>query len=482
MPILAYPNATDIFILDTDASGTAMGAVLSQLQDGDEKVISYESYVLTPEQHKYCITRRELLAVVRFTRQFCHYLLGCKFYLRTDHNSLTWLLRFKYIAGQLARWLEELSQFDMTVQHRPGNKHGNVDGLSRIPDKTGFCNCYQTGVDLAYLPCQGCKFCTRAHQQWSRFESDVDDVIPLAVRTVSVSPDEPDVRWILSCTEEELSQLQRNDPCLKKLIVWLQTDLTPSQRELSLCSPMVKYFYLNRSHLSYQNNLLWYSWKDVIGEKQLLVVPECLKQEILTLNHDIPSTGHMGIAMMLLHIRKSFIWYKMSRDVELFVKCCQVHQKKKANTKAKAGLGQYHVGSPLERVHVDILGPFIPSTKGNQYILMIVNQFTKWLECFPLPHQNAEETTRSMVDGFISRLVWPIEIHMDQGKNFDGKLFATVCDLLQITKTRTTLYRPCFNGQVEFYNRTLVLLIRCFLKSNQKSWDEHIQQLTRAIR
>ena len=114
-PILAYPNATDIFILDTDAPGTAIGAVLSQLQDGDEKVISYGSYVLTPEQRKYCITRRELLAVVRFTRQFRHYLLGRKFYLRTDHNSLTWLLRFKYIEGELARWLEELSQIDTTV-------------------------------------------------------------------------------------------------------------------------------------------------------------------------------------------------------------------------------------------------------------------------------------------------------------------------------------------------------------------------------
>ena len=136
-PILAYPNATDIFILDTDASGTAIGAVLSQLQDGDEKVISYGSYVLILEQRKYCVTRRELLAVVRITRQFRHYLLGRKFYLRTE----------------LAIWLEKLSQFDMTVQHQRGNRHGNADGLSRIPDEASFCNCYQAGVDLADLLC-----------------------------------------------------------------------------------------------------------------------------------------------------------------------------------------------------------------------------------------------------------------------------------------------------------------------------------------
>ena len=103
-PILAYLSATDQFILDTDASGSAIEAVLSQLQDGVEKVISYEIYVLTPER-KYCVTRRELLAVVRFTRQFRHYLLGHKFFVRTDHNILnttSWLLHFKYIEGELA--------------------------------------------------------------------------------------------------------------------------------------------------------------------------------------------------------------------------------------------------------------------------------------------------------------------------------------------------------------------------------------------
>ena len=136
----------------------------------------------------------------------------------------------------------------------------------------------------------------------------------------------------------------------------------------------------------------------------------------------------------------------------------------------------------MERVHIDILGPFTPSDKGNQYVLMIVDQFTKWLECFPLPCQSAEETAKCVVNGFISRLGCPIEIHTDQGRNFDGNLFASVCELLQISKSRTTPYRPCSNGQVERYNRTLLQLIRSFLRSNQKSWDEHLQQLAGAIR
>ena len=102
-PILYYPNNWNTFILDTDASDIAIGAELLQVQNGEEKVISYGSFSLTPCQHKYCTTHKELLAVVRFCREYRHYLLGCQFIIHTDHRSLTWLMHFWYIQGQLAR-------------------------------------------------------------------------------------------------------------------------------------------------------------------------------------------------------------------------------------------------------------------------------------------------------------------------------------------------------------------------------------------
>ena len=52
-------------------------------------------------------------------------------------------------------------------------------------------------------------------------------------------------------------------------------------------------------------------------------------------------------------------------------------------------LGEYHAGAPLDRIHIDILGPIKTSQDGNVYILMLVDQFTKWLECWPLPNQTA---------------------------------------------------------------------------------------------
>lgn len=117
---MAYPSPTGVFVLDTDASEKSIGAELFQKQDGQLRVISYAGNALLPPQQKYCTTRKELLALIKFTRQFRHYLLGRQFYVRTDHNSLVWLTRFKNVQGQLARWLEELSQYDMVILHRPG--------------------------------------------------------------------------------------------------------------------------------------------------------------------------------------------------------------------------------------------------------------------------------------------------------------------------------------------------------------------------
>jgi len=177
-PVLALPNHSDEFILDTDASNVAVGAELSQLQNGEEKVIAYGSYALTPEQRNYCVTRRELLAVVRFTRQYRYYLLGRPFTLRTDHSSLIWLLNFKDPQGQLARWMEELSQYDILLKHRPGKKHENADPLSRVTEEE-LCRYFEVGVRVEDLPCKGCRYCKKADEQWGRFTTEVDEAVPL---------------------------------------------------------------------------------------------------------------------------------------------------------------------------------------------------------------------------------------------------------------------------------------------------------------
>ena len=132
-PILAFPCLKEPYILYTDARQFAMGAVLAQVQDGKERAICYASKSLSKSQTKYSATRRELLALVTFTRHFRHYLLGQKFTIVTDHSALQWLHSFKDPDGITARWLEKLAPFDYEVRHRPDKSIGHAYGLSRIP-------------------------------------------------------------------------------------------------------------------------------------------------------------------------------------------------------------------------------------------------------------------------------------------------------------------------------------------------------------
>lgn len=97
-----------------------------------------------------------------------------------------------------------------------------------------------------------------------------------------------------------------------------------------------------------------------------------------------------------------------------------MQQKQRLKECPRAKLKQFHSGVPLERVHMDILGP-LPITKNrNKYISMVIDQFTKWLECYPLPNQGAEAIAKIFVDNFIARFECPLEIHTDQGKIWTG--------------------------------------------------------------
>ena len=103
----------------------------------EENVIAYFSKDHTKAERNYCVTRKELLAMVRSIQNYHHYLYGRKFKLRTDHSSLRFLLNFKCPEGQLARWIELLATYDYDIEYRPGPKHINADALSRRPCDEG---------------------------------------------------------------------------------------------------------------------------------------------------------------------------------------------------------------------------------------------------------------------------------------------------------------------------------------------------------
>lgn len=130
-PILATPDFTLPFTIECDASDVGIGAVLTQQQDGQERVIAYMSAKLNSAQRKYHVTERECLAVLTAIEKFRQYIEGTKFTVITDHASLLWLQNLKDPVGRLARWALRLQAHDYEIKHRKGRYMVVPDALSR---------------------------------------------------------------------------------------------------------------------------------------------------------------------------------------------------------------------------------------------------------------------------------------------------------------------------------------------------------------
>ena len=132
-PVLAFPDFSLGFLLETDASGLGLGAVLAQEQDGVVRPIAYSSRTLQAHEKNYSATELEGLGVVWAVKHFRHYLYGHKCRVYTDHQALKALLNTPHPSGRLARWGLAFQELELEIVYRPGKKNANADALSRCP-------------------------------------------------------------------------------------------------------------------------------------------------------------------------------------------------------------------------------------------------------------------------------------------------------------------------------------------------------------
>ena len=248
--MLAFPDPTRSFILDTDASDVGVGAVLSQKGEHGEQVIGYFSRALSRPERNYCVTRRELLALVLGIKNFRTYLYGKKFLLRTDHAALTWLLNFREPEGQLARWLETLQDYDFNIQHRAGKLHGNADALSRRP-------CVTTE----------CRQCERHEKKSTATAETTHDQHPREadVRTANTADAAPatDNEWEVF-DRQQLQQMQEQDPVLTRLRSWVGEGQRPPWSAVSALDPETKTLYSQWPNFTIREGLLYRRWQKTI--------------------------------------------------------------------------------------------------------------------------------------------------------------------------------------------------------------------------
>ncbi|CAC5405009.1 unnamed protein product [Mytilus coruscus] len=165
----------------------------------------------------------------------------------------------------------------------------------------------------------------------------------------------------------------------------------------------------------------------------------------------------------------------MKEDINNYVNACDICARNKPPHKTpKAPLGKMGVGASMDRLATDIIWPLPRTPRGNKYILMVSDHFTKWVEIIPIPDQSAITCDEKILNEVISRFGCPLSLHPDRGSNYESQMFNELCVMLEIKKTRTAVRNPKCNGLSERFNKTLWRMISTYLKGEQTDWDINV--------
>jgi hypothetical protein len=229
---------------------------------------------LNKAERNYCVTRRELLAIVRTLEQFHKYLYGQEFHLRMDHSALTWLLSFKNL-GQTARWILSLQEYNFISEHRQGRKHNNANAFSR-------------------RPCQ--EKCTHCHKVEAR--ADIKHVRGTAAVDAA--------GWDPGTLRTE----QLNDPDIGPILREVETGKGPGWKDIADRSPTYKTYWAQWKSLAVRNGTLERTWESANGRYQIaqIVLPRRKEKDVLTELHGGSSGGHLGDNKTLNKVRQRYYW------------------------------------------------------------------------------------------------------------------------------------------------------------------------------
>ncbi|KRY64642.1 Retrovirus-related Pol polyprotein from transposon [Trichinella pseudospiralis] len=447
-PVLTFPDFNLPFIVDVDASAEGIGAVLSQPSHGNERVVAYASRTLTKAERRYCVTRKELLALVWSIKEFRPYLYGQQFDVRTDHSCLRWLRNFKEPEGQVARWLEQLAEYDFNVLHRPGRAHCNADALSRQ-------RCPQCGISIVAAA--------------SPPVVSMEEVAPSRCSSIA------DIHtWL---------QAQSTDTTLSALRNWLDANRWPRHCPTS-SDPDLRSLWRDGKGVFRvdENGLLRRRQAGGDHVVDQLLVPKELRNDVLAAMHNSTFGGHFASRRTLDRLQRRYFWPRMRKAVDAWCQVCRTCAARNEPTrKAKAPLQMPETSCAFQTLAMDFLGPLEATPKGHRYILVVCDYFSKWTEAYPTRSQTATEVADALVNNWFSRFGAPIRLHSDQGRSFESSLISEVCKIFGVEKTRSSPYHPQGNGLVERANRTLLnTLAKLCHESQDRSWDQLLPLATMA--
>jgi hypothetical protein len=447
-PVLILPDPNLPYVVHTDASGKAVGAVLQQDQGHGLQPIAYLSKKMLDAETRYPTHEQELLAIIVALNTWRHYLHGSKFIIRTDHKSLQHFKSQPHLSMRQTRWKDIIANFDFEIEYIQGKDNVVADGLSRRAD----------------------------HLEEERAQPS-----PKVVETVHSSKLMCLLRW------EGPSPISMSEAANISTAALIPRPASPDPNSHS----SVKLFEdIKASALQdtkYQQRLGQRRTRgDSIQEKDGLLyvkgrlcLPEDdrLKSLIMHECHDSATSGHLGKDKTIERVKQRFYWLNMDEEIMRYVVSCDECQRNKPSNQAPIGTLQPLPipDRPWQWVSMDLITQLPRSKKGHDAILVMVCKLTKMVHyAATKSNVTAPQVAHLFLQEVVRHHGLPSAILSDRDARFTGKFWQELWSALGTKLTMSTAFHPQTDGQTERANRTLEEMLRAYVNFQQDDWDEHL--------
>ena len=533
-PVLAFADLEKPFLLETDASGFGLGAILHQVQE-DSKLhpVAYASRALKKGEKNYHSSKLEFLALKwAVTEQFKEYLYYKPFTVRTDNNPLTYILMTPNLDACGHRWVSSLARYTFKIEYLKGTDNNVADMLSHIETHLDddavkkLLESYPTteikssGVELPAFEDQLPKSKDVALRSKVRKEA-VNEVIQRA-RHLHVPHAEADNPALIENHEEikrgnalhlanlvatkhvkhnltgtNWKALQEADPIISQVLKWKKINEANRTKDKNLRDRHTLEDYLltvinafdakaygsRQKDLIYHNGLLYMkeTLTNTTDELLLFIVPANKCQATLDLCHR--DAAHQGRDRTYSLLKERFWWLKMrTQMMTSIMNCakCRVFEKREP----KVPLCLIIATEPMDLIHVDLLGlettMDLQTQPVVQKVLVITDHFSRQVQAYKVADKYAITIAKCLYDQYFCHYGFPQCLMSDQGREFCNNILKEMCYYLNIKKVRMTPYHPQSNGAVERVHQTLRRMIGKLDNKHRKNWPENLSSITHA--
>lgn len=505
--VLKFPDFGNTFIITTDASDYAVGAVLSQGDIPSDRPIQYFSKTLTDTQTRYSTIEKELLAIIMAVETFRHYIYGREFLIITDHKPLCFLFNHKNINSRLHRWRLSLMEYNFKIQHRSGAQNNVADALSRIYEPKTLeeiigsekidpeCRAITRSKDC--LDKEKLKFEETYHieenNQLLLNSKDYDQVFFIFPDSKCEMRTKLETKisktWNMS-NEENPKMIQvdnkRSATILGKKI---QNERELERTKLTILNILTTSMKMNYEYIAinieFKSAESYFNFKEIFKQifknstiKTTFYLNKIIEitqisdiNKILNTYHKSLLGGHVGFERMKNNIQRFYQWPTMNADIKKFIQDCKICEKTKTNRHTRSPMQITSTGEKLfDHVFIDFIGPINPpSTDGHVYIFTAICDLTKYIVAVPTYDCTAITAAKTLVENVVLKFNVPQKLTSDNGTAFTSELFKEMAKLLKIKNIYTNAYHPQAN-MVERYHRTLNAFMRAFTQKNPDTW------------